>query len=447
MPAATSAPAAPNPVAFATPLAALAALNLFLSDVRDGLGPFLGVFLQEKHWSPSEIGLVMTIGGLAGMIATMPMGALVDASRAKRAIIVAGSAVVIIASFAILLFPNFPTVALAQAVNGIAAAVLLPAIAGLTLGLVGPAGFDHQLGVNEAFNHAGNILAAVLAGVLGWWLGLPAVFALMAGMAFFAAISVLMIPADAIDHEAARGAASKTEHPAARGGTAQAEGGAKDGASKPGREGILALLREPALITAAITFGLFHLGNGAMLPLFGQAMVARAGVDPSAFTALTVVVAQATMIPMALLAAKLAQRQGYRLVLLLALAALPVRGVIAAAAVHYDVYWGVIPVQMLDGVGAGLLGVATPGVTARILKGSGRFNLGLGFVMTAQGIGASFSTLLGGGVAQGFGYPAAFLVLGGVAALAAGAYLIGGCPGGSEGGPETAEAGPDRATA
>lgn len=382
--------------ALLSPLAALAALNLFLADVRDGLGPFLGVFLQEKAWSPAEIGLVMTLGGLVAMLATMPMGALVDASRAKRAIIVFGSVAILAASLTILAVPHFAAVAVAQAVNGIAAAALLPAIAGLTLGLVGPAGFDRQLGRNEAFNHAGNILAAVLAGVLGWWFGLPAVFALLGAMAVLGALSVLAIPADAIDHEAARG------------GVAAPAGTGK------GRESIGKLLREPALVTAAITFGLFHLGNAAMLPLFGQAMVATAGADPSALTATTVVVAQGTMIPMALVAAWLGARRGYRLVLLLALAALPIRGVIAAAAVYHGVAWALIPVQVLDGVGAGLLGVATPGLVARILAGSGRFNLGLGFAMTAQGIGASLSTLLGGVVAQQVG------------------YVIGGCPGGTE---------------
>lgn len=394
-----------------SPLAALAALNLFLADVRDGLGPFLGVFLQEKGWGPAEIGLVMTLGGLVGMAATMPMGALVDASRAKRAIIVIGSAAILAASLTILAVPYFAAVAVAQAVNGIAAAALLPAIAGLTLGLVGPAGFDHQLGRNEAFNHAGNILAAVLAGVLGWWFGLPAVFALLGAMALFGALSALAIPAAAIDHEAARGG---TGAPAGQ-----------------GHESVGRLLREPALVTAAVTFGLFHLGNAAMLPLFGQAMVATAGADPSGLTAATVVVAQGTMIPMALVAAWLGAQRGYRLVLLLALAALPIRGVIAAAAVHYGAAWALIPVQVLDGVGAGLLGVAMPGLVARILAGSGRFNLGLGFAMTAQGVGASLSTLLGGVVAQRLGYPAAFLALGGVAVLAAGAYVIGGCPGGT----------------
>lgn len=405
--------------ALLSPLAALSALNLFLADVRDGLGPFLGVFLQEKAWSPAEIGLVMTLGGLVAMLATMPMGALVDASRAKRAIIVFGSVAILAASLTILAVPQFAAVAVAQAVNGIAAAALLPAIAGLTLGLVGPAGFDRQLGRNEAFNHAGNILAAVLAGVLGWWFGLPAVFALLGAMAVLGALSVLAIPADAIDHEAARG-----------GGAAPA--GAGKGRESKGRESIGRLLREPALVTAAVTFGLFHLGNAAMLPLFGQAMVATAGADPSALTATTVVVAQGTMIPMALVAAWLGARRGYRLVLLLALAALPIRGVIAAAAVYYGAAWALIPVQVLDGVGAGLLGVATPGLVARILAGSGRFNLGLGFAMTAQGVGASLSTLLGGVVAQQVGYGAAFLALGSVALLAAAAYVIGGCPGGTE---------------
>ncbi|WP_018387389.1 MFS transporter [Ancylobacter sp. FA202] len=417
----------PSTAALLSPLAALAALNLFLADVRDGLGPFLGVFLQEKSWSPAEIGLVMTLGGLVAMVATMPMGALVDASRAKRAIIVFGSVAILAASLTILAVPYFAAVAVAQAVNGIAAAALLPAIAGLTLGLVGPAAFDHQLGRNEAFNHAGNILAAVLAGVLGWWFGLPAVFALLGAMAVLGALSVLAIPADAIDHEAARGGAAS---PA--------------GAGKA-HESIGKLLREPALVTAAVTFGLFHLGNAAMLPLFGQAMVATAGADPSALTATTVVVAQGTMIPMALVAAWLGARRGYRLVLLLALAALPIRGVIAAAAVYYGAAWALVPVQVLDGVGAGLLGVATPGLVARILAGSGRFNLGLGFAMTAQGIGASLSTLLGGVVAQQLGYPSAFLALGAVALLAGGAYVIGGCPGGTA--PGRADAAPDVAPA
>ena len=73
--------------------------------------------------------------------------------------------------------------------------------------------------------------------------------------------------------------------------------------------------------------------------------------------------------------------------------------------------WNIIPVQMLDGVGAGLLGVATPGLVARILKGSGHVNMGLGLVLTIQGVGASLSNTYGGLFAHHVSYSAAFLAL------------------------------------
>src|SRR5207244_542317 len=222
-----------------TSLLALNALNFFMADVRDGFGPFLGVLLQGKGWSAAEIGLVMTIGGYAGMIATMPLGALVDATRAKRGLMIASALAIIAASMVILGVPAFPAISTAQAINGIAGAAVGPAIAGLTLGLVKQAGFAHQLGRNEAFNHAGNV-------------------------------------------------------------------------------------------------------NAAMLPLLGQALVARGAGDPSAATAVTVVVAQLTMVPMALLASRLAESRGYWIVLVLALVALPVRGVIAATVADS---WGLVPVQ------------------------------------------------------------------------------------------------------
>src|SRR5216683_2343877 len=79
--------------------------------------------------------------------------------------------------------------------------------------------------------------------------------------------------------------------------------------------------------------------------------------------------------------------------LVLALVALPVRGVIAA---NVATSWGILPVQILDGVGAGMLGVATPGLVARILAGSGHVNAGLGAVMTFQAVGAASSPALAG---------------------------------------------------
>ncbi|NKE43205.1 MFS transporter [Roseomonas frigidaquae] len=374
-------------------ITALNALNFFMADVRDGLGPFLGVFLQQQGWQPAAIGLVMTLGGIAGMAATTPLGLLVDATRHKRALIVI-AAIAIIAACTINYFaPLFAVTAVAQAVAGIGGALVVPCIAAITLGLVRQKGYAHQLGRNEAFNHAGNASAAALAGLFGWWFGLVAVFVLMAVMALGAVLAVLLIRPGEIDHAAARGLTAKAPEPL-----------------------LPTLFGTHALLLLAITLMLFHLANAAMLPLLGQAMVARdPTVDPAGYTAATVILAQVTMIPMALLAARLATRRGYWVVFVLALAALPLRGMLAGFVVHPLV---LVPVQMLDGVGAGMLGVAVPGLVSRILDGSGHVTAGLAAVMTLQGVGAALSATLGGLVAQHYGYGAAFLVLGGVAAAA-----------------------------
>jgi MFS family permease len=383
-----------------TSLPALNALNFFMADVRDGLGPFLGVFLQEKGWSPAEIGLVMTIGGYAGMIATTPVGALVDATKAKRALMIVSALAIIAASSVILLAPTLAATAIAQAVNGIAGAAVGPAIAGLTLGLAKQSGFACQLGRNEAFNHGGNVTAALLGGAFGYLFGLTAVFFVVSGMAAGSILGAFAIDPCRIDHAAARGLAGNA--------------GAKTSS-------FAVLVESKPLVILAGTLALFHLGNAAMLPLLGQALVARGAGDPSAFTAATVVVAQLTMIPMALFAARLAETRGYWSVLVLALVALPIRGIIAATVADA---WGLLPVQILDGVGAGLLGVATPGLVARILAGTGHVNAGLGAVMTVQGLGAASSPALAGLVAQQIGYSAAFLTLGAIAAIGLALWLI-----------------------
>jgi len=375
-------------------LAALGALNFFMADVRDGLGPFLGVYLQAKDWSPSEIGTVMTIGGLATVAATAPTGALVDKIVAKRAAMILAAVATIVVSFAILAFAGFVFTAATQAVSGIAGAIIPAAIAAITLGIVKQHGFAHQLGRNEAFNHGGNLAAAVLAGGFGYLFGIQAAFYVMAAMAIGAIASTLAIKPEDIDHRAARGLA---------------ESGVRTGGS------IAVLFTSTPLIILALTGALFHLANAAMLPLLGQSLVAQGAGDASAYTGTTIVVAQLTMIPMAILAAKLAEQRGYWVVFLLALAALPLRGVIAALA---NGPLGLVPVQMLDGVGAGLLGVAVPGLCARILAGTGHVNAGLGAVMTLHGAGAALSPALGGMIAERFGYPAAFMTLGVVALFA-----------------------------
>ncbi|WP_293776104.1 MFS transporter [uncultured Oxalicibacterium sp.] len=371
----------------------LPALNFFVADVRDGLGPFLGVFLMGHGWKADDIGYVMTIGGIAGMLATTPFGALVDATRAKRMLLGVASVLVVIGSLVILLSPSFLVTAVSQVCTGIVGAVIGPAIAGITLGLVGQQRLPAQIGTNEAWNHAGNLTSAALAGMLGYYFGLPAVFLLMAVMAGASLICIWRIHPIEIDHDVARGAT-------------------ENGLQQP--QSALSLLRTPTLLLIALTMMLFHLGNAAMLPLLGQAMVSRHMVEPATFTAATVIVAQLVMIPVAVAAGRYASKHGYHLLILIALLALPLRGALAGA---WDSPWALLPVQILDGVGAGLLGVALPGIVARLLSGSGHINIGLGAVMTVQGIGAALSTTLGGFIAARYGYDKAFWLLGATASI------------------------------
>jgi MFS family permease len=371
----------------------LQALNFFMADMQAGIGPFLGVFLLAHGWRSGLIGSVMTIGGVAGMLMTAPAGALVDATTRKRAYVIVSGIGAVLASMIILFSQSFWLVAASQVATAIAGAAIGPAVNGITLGIVRQAGFVRQNGHNQAFNHAGNMVGAGLSGFLGWKFGLPAVFWLAAIFGILSIISVLMIPREAIDDKVARGMKQSGED-----------------AGKASGLRVLAECR-PLLILAA-ALACFHLGNGAMLPLYGMAVVAARQGDPAGFVALTIVVAQGVMIVASLIAMRMIEKEGAWVVVLISFLALPLRGLIAAYLINR---WGVYPVQMLDGVGAGLQSVAVPALVARILNGTGRINVGQGAVMTVQGLGASLSPAIGGWIAQEIGYGAAFMILGGFA--------------------------------
>jgi MFS family permease len=368
----------------------LLSLNFFMADMQAGIGPFLGVFLLAHGWQSGLIGTVMTVGGVAGMLMTTPAGALVDATRRKKLYVIIPGLCTVVASGIILLSQSFWLVTISQVATAVAGAAIGPAVSGITLGIVRQAGFNRQNGHNQALNHAGNMVGAGLSGLLGWQFGFTAVFWLAALFGVFSIASVLMIPSASIDDDEARGLDNSS-----------GDGG------KVG--GITVLLECRPLLILAAALACFHLGNGAMLPLYGLAVVANKQGDPAGFVAITIVVAQGTMILASLIAMRLAEKEGYWLVLLVSFIALPIRGVIAA---HLINKWGVYPVQILDGIGAGLQSVAVPGLVARILNGTGRVNVGHGAVMTVQGLGASLSPAIGGWIAQEVGYGAMCLVLG-----------------------------------
>ncbi|WP_042703018.1 MFS transporter [Azospirillum sp. B506] len=381
-------------------------LNFFLADVRDGLGPYLAIYLLTvQHWNEADIGLVMTLAGLAGIAAQVPAGALVDGTRYKRAVIIVAALLVTVGSLTLPWLHSFAIVAVLQSVVGAAGAVFPPAIAAVTLGLLGPRAFVRRVGRNESFNHAGNAVAATLAGIAAYAFGPVAVFWLMTAMALCSIAATATIRPDAIDHAVARGL-----H-----GTASDSHGGRPSGGRP--SGFHTILRCRPLLIFGGCAALFHFANAAMLPLVGQVMAMR---DPALGTSLMsfcIVAAQLVMVPMAMLVGARADRWGRKPLLLAAFLVLPVRGVLYTLS---DSSVWLVAVQLLDGVGAGLFGALFPLVVADLTEGTGRFNVSQGAIATLQGIGAALSTGVAGQVVVHAGYDAAFLTL----AAAAGVALL-----------------------
>jgi hypothetical protein len=382
-------------------LVALAVLNFFLADARDGLGPFLDGFLATHGWTPMTLGIIATLGGILGMVATPLFGALVDSSTHKRTLIIIPVIIVNAAAVWTLISPDAASVFGGQSATAVVGAVVGPALMGLTLGLVGEHAFSGQVSRNEFWNHAGNVvsLAGVYAATV--WFGLPGIIGLMIVTALATVMAVLAIDRTRIDNKVARGLAHD------------------DG--NPGPSGYKVLVGTRGLVLLAITLLVFHFGNAPISRLIAQDFSLQLGT-PFRTTAITTGVSQLSMIAMALAAPWLIRRFGLGTVFLIALCALPIRGAIAAG---FHSFPAIFPVQILDGVGAGLIGIATPIAAERILSGSGRFNVGLAAVMTVQGIGASLSNVVAGWLTGLGGYPLAYAVHGGVAAIALAIFLLG----------------------
>ena len=148
----------------------------FLADVQTGFGPFIAVYLTTEKWTQAQIGLVLSIGGVVGLIGQMPGGAIVDAARSER--LVAGLAVATIgmSALAYALWPIFPVVTAAATLHAAASCVLGPAIAAISLGLVGPPAMGERLGRNARFASLGNGTAAAVMGTAGYLLSSRSVF-------------------------------------------------------------------------------------------------------------------------------------------------------------------------------------------------------------------------------------------------------------------------------
>jgi predicted MFS family arabinose efflux permease len=369
-----------------------------LADVRGGLGPYVGIFLlTQAHWDQATIGLVLTVSGLIGITLHAPIGALIDATRHKRALLVSGVLALSAGALGIAHAPTLGVVLSADIVMAALGAIFAPTVAAITLGLVTHDQLARRLGRNAAFDRIGNIFIAGVAGVVGWAFSQQAVFYLVPFFAFLTAATVLSIPASAIDHARARGL----------------DGGGEQTRERPATWRVL-LERRPLIVLAA-TVALFHFGNAPMVQLLGQKLALAYPDQATLLLSACIITTQLVSVPTALLVGSKAEAWGRKPLLLVGFGALPLRGLLYTVA---DEPIGLIAVQVLDGISLGTLEALLALVLADVTRGTGRYNLARGAVGTVQGIGGSLSNAAAGLLVVQAGYDVTFVSLSAVALLA-----------------------------
>jgi MFS-type transporter involved in bile tolerance (Atg22 family) len=273
--------------------------------------------------------------------------------------------------------------------------VLGPAIAAISLGLVGPLAIGERLGRNARFASLGNGVAAAVMGTAGYLLSSRSVFIVTFLLAIPTLIALSRIREEEVDIARCHG-----EMPREVAASADTN--------------VWHLLRQKPLLVFAIAVFLLQLANATMLPLMASAVTARSSQWATVLIAGCIVVPQAIVALMSPSVGRKAQQWGRRPLLLAGFAALAIRGLLFATV--RDPYVLVL-VQVFDGITAAVFAVMIPLIVADVAFGSGHFNLAQGVVGTATGIGASLSTVLGGFVSDKFGSSTAFVGLACIAAL------------------------------
>jgi len=378
-------------------LSGLDGVNFFLAGILAGFGPYLAAYLADQKWTQENIGFVLTASGLAGLLSQLPGGELLDTVRSKRAVVVAGVVMVAVSAIIIAFQPSFPLVFAALMLQGITGGFLGPAIAAISLGLVGHAALPERLGRNQRFSSTGNLVTAGLMGLIGYFLSYQAIFLTVAALAIPLFVALAPIRAPDIHFGRACGA---PDH---------------DMPSLPARASLRSLWKSPGLLTFGACLFLFQLANASVLPLVVEDLVYQGEKRSSLVVSALIILPQIIVAVTAPWVGQWAKNWGRRPLLLIGLGALPIRALLFASVVDPTL---VVVFQLLDGISGAVLGVLTALVIADVTGGTGRFNLAQGIVGTASGIGASLGTTLFGVVAAGFGRTAVFLSIASVALLA-----------------------------
>jgi len=242
----------PERIASERSLRAFDWLNFFKADAQTTVGPYLAIFLLAvRHWSLARIGMAMAVPGFVTVLAQTPAGAVVDWTARKRALAALSALGLGAGCLLLIATASFAAVALVQAAITAATIVMPPAVAAISVGLVGHRAFAKRLGRNEAYSYAGAAAAAIAAGSIAYWIAAAGIFYFAAAMGVAAAVAAMSIRDKEIDPALAREADVTSD----------------------GTLGIISigeLMRDSRIAIFTVAAILFHLANAAMLPLVGE---------------------------------------------------------------------------------------------------------------------------------------------------------------------------------
>jgi MFS family permease len=363
----------------------------FMSDVRPGIGPFLSIFLKSYlNWSSDLIGIALGTMDLTASISQIPSGLVVDSFKFKRFLIFFACSAISIGCLFIFNFHQLIMVIFAQSMIGIAAAIIPPAIAAITLGLVGRQQFPKRVSINETWGHAGNVITAATVGILGYLLGLQWILYMVIVFAAASIFFLLFIKPREINHAIARELSENID------------------SNHKTPLSISKFLKESYLLVFCFSVFLFHFANAAQLPLIGQLLSLKNPAISSLFMGGCIILGQMVMIAVAYYTGFLMNVMGRKPIFLIGLSILPIRAILYTLT---DNPLFLLSVQLLDGIGAGIFGVIGVVIISDLAKGTGRFNFSLGLMALSQGVGASLSNIMSGYVINNFGFNIGFITL------------------------------------
>jgi MFS family permease len=369
-------------------------LNFAIGSIQTSFGTFVAFYLADLGWSKESVGLALATGHIAGVLAQIPGGAITDAIPWKRGFAAAGILMSMGAALILATAPLFTLVFVAQALDGLTVAIVTPAVAAISLGIVGRRAMSSRTGRNYRFAAAGIAITALAQGFIGSYVSHNAIFFATAVLCALALAALSFIRPDEIDYARARNAS------AADGGRFQS---------------VAEVLRNRPLRAFVSSLMLYQFADASIVPLLseeiGEAKTANSSLQISGL----VVSMQLVVMLLAPWVGYLSEKYGRKPLLLLGFGVAALRSVLLAATTDYSF---ILVGQVLGGVTTAIVEVLVIVIITDLTARTGRFNLVGGAVTMLLGIASSLSVAASGFIFSAVGHAPTFMSFAVIAGLA-----------------------------